>query len=116
MTPDRAARSRRLSSDGVITKNFLNPKEIHRLSPKVMWISRCLPAVESDLTWESPTRARCLTYENTNRQAGLIRSRLERSLALCSSGPYGQKKWRSEEHTSELQSRGHLVCRLLLEK
>src|SRR5690625_6593541 len=27
-------------------------------------------------------------------------------------GRYG----RSEEHTSELQSRGHLVCRLLLEK
>src|SRR5690625_6208620 len=29
------------------------------------------------------------------------------------------KAWatgRSEEHTSELQSRGHLVCRLLLEK
>src|SRR5437660_5051762 len=25
-------------------------------------------------------------------------------------------KTRSEEHTSELQSRGHLVCRLLLEK
>src|SRR5439155_26952583 len=27
-----------------------------------------------------------------------------------------RKKERSEEHTSELQSRGHLVCRLLLEK
>src|SRR5690625_6775927 len=26
------------------------------------------------------------------------------------------KTLRSEEHTSELQSRGHLVCRLLLEK
>src|SRR5207253_7327161 len=26
------------------------------------------------------------------------------------------KSFRSEEHTSELQSRGHLVCRLLLEK
>src|SRR5207253_3797546 len=26
------------------------------------------------------------------------------------------RKARSEEHTSELQSRGHLVCRLLLEK
>src|SRR5690625_6321407 len=26
------------------------------------------------------------------------------------------KAMRSEEHTSELQSRGHLVCRLLLEK
>src|SRR6266508_633649 len=28
----------------------------------------------------------------------------------------GQAAGRSEEHTSELQSRGHLVCRLLLEK
>src|SRR5690625_5467641 len=27
-----------------------------------------------------------------------------------------RKDERSEEHTSELQSRGHLVCRLLLEK
>src|SRR5690625_5785725 len=33
-------------------------------------------------------------------------------------GVFGQRKTvrRSEEHTSELQSRGHLVCRLLLEK
>src|SRR5690625_5408139 len=29
---------------------------------------------------------------------------------------YGESDHRSEEHTSELQSRGHLVCRLLLEK
>src|SRR5690625_6069999 len=31
---------------------------------------------------------------------------------------FGKYKYesRSEEHTSELQSRGHLVCRLLLEK
>src|SRR5207253_3662346 len=28
----------------------------------------------------------------------------------------GIEELRSEEHTSELQSRGHLVCRLLLEK
>src|SRR5439155_26701030 len=27
-----------------------------------------------------------------------------------------RERVRSEEHTSELQSRGHLVCRLLLEK
>src|SRR5690625_5807775 len=27
-----------------------------------------------------------------------------------------REHFRSEEHTSELQSRGHLVCRLLLEK
>src|SRR3712207_7919640 len=33
----------------------------------------------------------------------------------CSSGP-GAGRPRSEEHTSELQSRQYLVCRLLLEK
>src|SRR5207253_6973662 len=31
-------------------------------------------------------------------------------------GNYRDACFRSEEHTSELQSRGHLVCRLLLEK
>ena len=31
-------------------------------------------------------------------------------------GGFDKKYYRSEEHTSELQSRGHLVCRLLLEK
>src|SRR5690625_6232645 len=29
---------------------------------------------------------------------------------------YYADRYRSEEHTSELQSRGHIVCRLLLEK
>src|SRR5437660_7013150 len=32
------------------------------------------------------------------------------------SGLDADDHYRSEEHTSELQSRGHLVCRLLLEK
>src|SRR5437660_5181185 len=31
-------------------------------------------------------------------------------------GERADRRLRSEEHTSELQSRGHLVCRLLLEK
>src|SRR5690625_7019437 len=35
---------------------------------------------------------------------------------FCWSGPLKPNWERSEEHTSELQSRGHLVCRLLLEK
>src|SRR5690554_7188151 len=40
-------------------------------------------------------------------------TRIEQSeMGLCAN----QKVWRSEEHTSELQSRPHLVCRLLLEK
>src|SRR5690625_6922708 len=34
----------------------------------------------------------------------------------CSLASTGRDIKRSEEHTSELQSRGHLVCRLLLEK
>src|SRR6266508_3617201 len=48
----------------------------------------------------------------------LFRSRPgERSSAGRSPGPRRCRAWpRSEEHTSELQSRGHLVCRLLLEK
>src|SRR4051794_41272566 len=31
-------------------------------------------------------------------------------------GPFDTQQYRSEEHTSELQSPVHLVCRLLLEK
>src|SRR5207253_4665972 len=38
---------------------------------------------------------------------------LARSVVSASVMPSAK---RSEEHTSELQSRGHLVCRLLLEK
>src|SRR5207253_5186644 len=36
--------------------------------------------------------------------------------SLRSTHPRRVASDRSEEHTSELQSRGHLVCRLLLEK
>src|SRR5439155_5943824 len=36
--------------------------------------------------------------------------------ASASSAASAATRRRSEEHTSELQSRGHLVCRLLLEK
>src|SRR5690625_6127110 len=43
---------------------------------------------------------------NTNNSQRASRARMD--MRSCSG--------RSEEHTSELQSRGHLVCRLLLEK
>src|SRR5689334_24350682 len=39
-----------------------------------------------------------------------------RQLSLIVDPPDGQFPERSEEHTSELQSQFHLVCRLLLEK
>src|SRR2546430_11271290 len=37
-------------------------------------------------------------------------------VAIVSGGNIDLKKFRSEEHTSELQSQSNLVCRLLLEK
>src|SRR2546422_4463961 len=41
----------------------------------------------------------------------------DRAAACCGSTPNSdRRRSRSEEHTSELQSRLHLVCRLLLEK
>src|SRR5215510_15264145 len=47
----------------------------------------------------------------------LFRSALPQTVRrLPCTSPMVWKQGRSEEHTSELQSRGHLVCRLLLEK
>src|SRR2546429_2842777 len=40
----------------------------------------------------------------------------ERWVCRCFKSNFCAWLWRSEEHTSELQSRLHLVCRLLLEK
>src|SRR5690625_6528996 len=57
----------------------------------------------------------------TRRSSDLTR-RLERTRLTSRHGlsnrpePKHSNRHRSEEHTSELQSRGHLVCRLLLEK
>src|SRR5690625_6698973 len=49
-------------------------------------------------------------------QAFLIRSLRGRLVNKNKLRAFGGRFFRSEEHTSELQSRGHLVCRLLLEK
>src|SRR5437870_10313137 len=53
------------------------------------------------------------TTRGTGRSVGASSSRM-RASRPAESGSEGSG--RSEEHTSELQSRGHLVCRLLLEK
>src|SRR5256884_3632832 len=63
-----------------------------------------------------PVLARAaLTPEQT---AGIVgQGATEIAGALLRLGTLGLPRgWRSEEHTSELQSRLHLVCRLLLEK
>src|SRR5260221_4050559 len=48
-----------------------------------------------------------------HRASGARRARLS-TRRRCH--PEAEARWRSEEHTSELQSHSDLVCRLLLEK
>src|SRR5690625_6138757 len=84
--------------------------------------------VESDFIWVQVGGCRTVSlclgrFIPSCLSSNLVLSRWVWS--ACSSRPAcstshaiisGQRLWsRSEEHTSELQSRGHLVCRLLLE-
>src|SRR5690554_7488916 len=50
------------------------------------------------------------------RFSGIVRAAQRATLTFQVSGTLKERPVRSEEHTSELQSRPHLVCRLLLEK
>src|SRR3712207_6984214 len=79
-----------------------------------------------------PPRSTLFPYTTLFRSAGLasgVERQVEASLlpderpygpGLGLDGDYGRRRVRalrrSEEHTSELQSRQYLVCRLLLEK
>src|SRR5436309_11433894 len=71
-----------------------------------------------------PPRSTLFPYTTLFRSArcrsrgSRIRSASTRSKAVAPSAPDSTRKGplRSEEHTSELQSRENLVCRLLLEK
>src|SRR2546422_11010962 len=56
------------------------------------------------------------TYEAAHRSAQARLANADRNLARLKSLLGARAIARSEEHTSELQSRLHLVCRLLLEK
>src|SRR5687768_18569303 len=71
--------------------------EIYTLS-----LHDALPICSSGLTEEPPSEKKSWPSASSLR-----------SSSTCSPGSAGS---RSEEHTSELQSRLHLVCRLLLEK
>src|SRR5258708_16252385 len=66
-----------------------------------------------------PPRSTLFPYTTLFRSRILARcaenSRAKRQKISCRSSP-ASREFRSEEHTSELQSPDHLVCRLLLEK
>src|SRR3984893_19094761 len=61
-----------------------------------------------------PPRSTLFPYTTLFRSADVHLLRRTRWRHWSAPGPVVNE--RSEEHTSELQSRGHLVCRLLLEK
>src|SRR5690625_6634085 len=81
-------------------------------SSRLIWIRYVLPPAGFG---SSASMAFRLNFRFTNlsfrtSSAALARSSAFDVMTICS------PDHRSEEHTSELQSRGHLVCRLLLEK
>src|SRR5207253_7864089 len=59
---------------------------------------------------------RQLTTRLSPQQCRELAALLGQVIATTDVDPPVNSASRSEEHTSELQSRGHLVCRLLLEK
>src|SRR3989449_10966889 len=81
-------------------RRVLRPLRLFRAVPAIAWIGLVSTAACGG------ARA---GIEDTNAPSG---ARLITADAIAKSGA----KTRSEEHTSELQSRLHLVCRLLLEK
>src|SRR3712207_8170112 len=65
----------------------------------------------------SPAGRECATASRFPRSVGRARVALPRRRAARARGHgHARRAARSEEHTSELQSRQYLVCRLLLEK
>src|SRR2546429_7067835 len=66
-------------------------------------------------SWPTSTRAASEKSPVDTKQS-LLQQPLNRKLRIQLEHPEPPARARSEEHTSELQSRLHLVCRLLLEK
>src|SRR5439155_8720579 len=66
-----------------------------------------------------PPRSTLFPYTTLFRSPRIIMQGMRVNIAcsvLADARQHPIDHHRSEEHTSELQSRGHLVCRLLLEK
>src|SRR5687768_18134041 len=63
-----------------------------------------------------PPRSTLFPYTTLFRSRSSSASRPSSAIVRCRFARRTRRLHRSEEHTSELQSRLHLVCRLLLEK
>src|SRR5689334_25086881 len=102
MTPEElAAVGLRLDLDGPVATVTLDRPDVRNAQTPAMWLA----LGEIGRTLPDDVRVVVVTGEGETFSAGLDRAMLDPANA-----------GRSEEHTSELQSQFHLVCRLLLEK
>src|SRR5207244_11182736 len=92
-------------------------------APYTLSLHDALPIFVRSLPWRQPesiTAATSLALRRALGRGATFGPALEEAFALAARGghPLGSfvDRLRSEEHTSELQSPDHLVCRLLLEK
>src|SRR5690625_6768028 len=101
LTPAQIESEKAYESMGLSDAEYKRAKEIMERQPNltetgifsVMWSEHCSYKTSKPLLSKFPTKAPHVLM-----------------------GPGEGAGVRSEEHTSELQSRGHLVCRLLLAK
>src|SRR3989449_8190287 len=106
------------ASDVATAVAFLTGRAFPPSDPRALGV-RWLPAVD-ELTAGPPlgfgdvASAFAAVAETQGPGARQSKEHLLRQLLARASA--GEREIRSEEHTSELQSRLHLVCRLLLEK
>src|SRR5690625_5366866 len=91
-------------------------------SSKIAVVHAVQPLLEAPLTTKfsisGPVfkRVYSVTISIACTTALVMGSRLSHSASSSPAPSSIKRRQRSEEHTSELQSRGQLVCRLLLEK
>src|SRR5437870_10954961 len=85
---------------------------MQRFHPKALRFPHLFPASVGQTNGRSGGAVILASWSPTPRRS-VIRITIQRATRPISSITIAS---RSEEHTSELQSRGHLVCRLLLEK
>src|SRR5207302_6746563 len=97
---------------------LLRPPPRSTLFPYTTLFRSCCALSTGQSGWPEESQRDCPDHPVSRRAR-------PRGNAAHGSGPRGKSKaafvrrthcWRSEEHTSELQSRENLVCRLLLEK
>src|SRR3954469_6352299 len=106
----------------MLTGNQIGPRQFE-LPPNIplsdsagtYWTRYSLPAAVATYGWSACRReSERMPYGLRNSFSSSMMASTRRS--LLSSMTEKRRRPRSEEHTSELQSRRDLVCRLLLEK